>query len=67
MTLTLSEIIKIQNQDNEQDLNFGKKGIMNTLTIDSNNQSQIIDTKLNINRNNLRRFLHQSTFSKMRK
>ena len=67
MTLTLSEIIKIQNQDNEQDLNFGKKGIMNTLTIDSNNQSQIIDTKLNINRNNLRQLLHQSTFSKMRK
>ena len=66
MTLLFQKLLKMQkNEDNEQDLNLLKKDIMNTLTIDANNQSQAIDTKLNINRNNLGQLLHQSTFSKM--
>ena len=41
--------------------------ILWNLKTDSNNQNQPTFSKLNINRNNLRRFLHQSTFSRMRK
>ena len=64
---TLSEIIEIAREYGQWTrFEFVKKDTMNTLTIGSNNQNQTIDSKLNINRNNLRRLLHQSTFSKMR-
>ena len=68
MTLLLQKLLKFQeNADNEQDLNLLKKNTMKNLTTNSNNQNQIINSKLNIERNNLRQFLHQSIFSKMRK
>ena len=61
MTL-LQKLLKLQkDKDNEQDLNLLKK-----ITTE-HNRNQTVDFKLNINRNNLRRLLHQSTFSKMRK
>ena len=66
LTLLFQVLLKLQeNKDNE--LEFVKKDITNNLIIDSNGQNQTIDSKLNINRNNLRRLLYQSTFSKMRK
>ena len=65
MTLFFQKLLKLQeNGDNGQELNLLKKILWN-LIIDSNNQNQTIDSKLNINRNNLRRLLHQSTFSKV--
>ena len=67
MTLFFQKLLKLQeNGDNGQELNLLKKILWN-LIIDSNNQNQTIDSKLSINKNNLRWFLHQSTFSKMRK
>ena len=67
MTLLFQKWLKLQeNKNNEQELNLLKKILWN-LTIDSTNQNQTNDFKLNINRNNLRRLLHQSTLSKMQK
>ena len=62
MTLLFQKLLKLQeNKDNQQKLNLLKKILWN-LIIGSNNQNQTIDSKLNINRNNLRRRLHQSIF-----
>ena len=67
MTPLFEKLLKLEkNKGNQQELNLLKR-ILWILVIDWNNQDQTIDSKLNINRNNLRRLLHQSTFSKMLK